>query len=97
MQGLLKRIVLRRFFFNANLENSKLISCSFFLTDFRNANLKKADLSLSSFEGTLLKGANLAGIKGLEDAFISSINIGTSENPIILVGEKAREWLQNKS
>ena len=32
----------------------------------------------------------------LEEAFIKSINIGTKENPITLLGEKAREWIQNK-
>ncbi|MFJ6267105.1 pentapeptide repeat-containing protein [Lysinibacillus xylanilyticus] len=84
-------------FLNANLENSKLISCSLDLTDFQNANLKNVDISLSAFEGTLLKGTTLVGIKGLEEAFIKSINIGTQENPIILLGEKAREWIQNKS
>ncbi len=84
-------------FLKANLENSKLISCSLYLTDFQNANLKNVDISLSSFEETFLKGTTLTGIKGLEEAFIKSINIGTLENPMILLGEKAREWIQNKS
>jgi len=45
----------------------------------------------------LLKGTTLAGIKGLEEAFIKSINIGTPEEPIILTGKEARKWIQNHS
>ncbi|TGU85561.1 pentapeptide repeat-containing protein, partial [Mesorhizobium sp. M00.F.Ca.ET.186.01.1.1] len=30
-----------------------------------------------------------------EEAFIKSINIGTPEQPNILVGEEARKWLKD--
>ncbi len=84
-------------FLNANLTNSKLVACSLYLTDFRNVTLNNADVSSSSFKDTLLKGAKLIGLRGLEEAFIKSINIGTPESPNILVGEEARQWLQNNS
>ncbi|OAB42112.1 pentapeptide repeat-containing protein [Paenibacillus glacialis] len=82
-------------FIKADLTNAKLISCSLYLTDFREATLKNVDVSSSSFKGVLLKGAKLSGIKGLEDAFIKSINIGTPEIPILIEGEEAVQWIIN--
>lgn len=84
-------------FTNANLSNAKLISSSLYLTDFRDANMNQVDVSSASFKGTLLHGANLTGLRGIEEAFIKSINIGTLEESNILVGEEAIKWLQDKS
>ncbi|WP_152392598.1 pentapeptide repeat-containing protein [Paenibacillus guangzhouensis] len=84
-------------FSKANLANANLMACSLYLTDFRNAILTNANISSASFKGTLLKGAELSGITGIEDALIKSINIGTSENPIILEDEEAARWLKNTS
>ncbi len=42
---------------------------------------------------SMFKGAQLKGVTGLEEASIRSINIGTVEQPDILAGEEARNWL----
>ncbi|MGO4527477.1 pentapeptide repeat-containing protein [Paenibacillus sp. 2TAF8] len=84
-------------FINTNLTNAMLISSSLYLTDLRNANMNHADISSASFRETLLQGATLTGLQGIEEAFIKSINIGTLEEPNILLGEEAIKWLQDKS
>lgn len=80
-------------FKNAVLIDCKLNIALFYLTDFSNAKLEDVDISLSTFEETLLKGVTLKNIKGVGEAHIKSINIGTQEKPIILLGEEARKWL----
>lgn len=84
-------------FVKADLSSANLVGGLFDETDFREAILHNADVRLSTFEGVLLKGAKLAGIRGVEEAFIKSVNIGTPEHPIILKGEEARMWLITKS
>ena len=56
--------------------------------DFRNANLQNVDVSDLTFEKVLFK-ANLEAIRGLDDAFIESINIGSLEEPFFL--EEAKQ------
>lgn len=80
-------------FNKADLRNAKLVGALFDQVDFRNANLQNTDVSTSTFEEVLLQAAQLEGMRGLEEAFIKSINIGTPEQPIILKGEDARQWL----
>ena len=84
-------------FAKADLSDANLIGGLFDEVDFRHAVLSNADIRLASFEGVLLNGAILTGVRGIEEAFIKSINIGTVEEPILLMGEEAREWLQIKS
>ncbi|WP_078552220.1 pentapeptide repeat-containing protein [Bacillus alkalicellulosilyticus] len=84
-------------FAKADLSEANLVAGLFDEADFRNAILLNADIRLATFESVLLNGAILTGIRGIEEAFIKSINIGTAEKPIILMGEEARKWLQNKS
>lgn len=81
-------------FVQADLSNTNLVAALFDETDFRNAIFINADVRLATLERVLLKGAKLTGLRGLEEAFIKSINIGTPEEPNILVGEEAIEWLQ---
>ncbi|AMM93248.1 pentapeptide repeat-containing protein [Peribacillus simplex] len=83
-------------FVKADLSNANLVGGLFDEADFREASLLNADVRLSTFEGVLLKGAKLGGIRGLEEAFIKSVNIGTPEHPIILKGEEGRQWLINE-
>lgn len=82
-------------FVQADLSDANLVAGLFDETDFRNAIFFNADLRLATFERVLLKGAKLTGVRGLDEAFIKSINIGTPEQPKILVGEEARKWLQD--
>lgn len=84
-------------FVKADLSDSNLVAGLFDETDFRNAIFFNADVRLATFEGVLLKGARLTGIQGLEEAFIKIINIGTPEQPNILIGEEARKWLLDNS
>ncbi|MGO4527467.1 pentapeptide repeat-containing protein [Paenibacillus sp. 2TAF8] len=79
-------------FSNAYVVDCNLINVSFYLTDFRNARLENVDISVSSFKETLLNGVTLKRIKGIEEAFFRSINIGTAEKPVLLEKEKARKW-----
>lgn len=84
-------------FIKADLSDANLVAGLFDETDFRNAVLLNADIRLATFESVLLNGAILTGIRGIEEAFIKSINIGSPEHPIILTDEEARKWLLNKS
>lgn len=81
---------------NAYVVDCNLINVSFYLTDFRNARLENVDISVSSFDETLLNGVTLKRIKGIDEAFFRSINIGTPEKPVLLEKEKAREWFLEK-
>ncbi|OME98416.1 hypothetical protein BK124_14470 [Paenibacillus amylolyticus] len=83
-------------FNNACLVDCNLINVSFHLTDFRNARLENVDISVSTFKDTLLNGVTLKGIKGIEEAFFQSINIGTPEKPLLLEKEEARRWFLEK-
>lgn len=83
-------------FRNAYLIDCNLINVSFYLTDFSWARLENVDISVSTFKETLLNGVTFKNIKGIEEAFFESINIGTSEKPILLESEKAREWMLEK-
>ncbi|OMD79251.1 pentapeptide repeat-containing protein [Paenibacillus odorifer] len=82
-------------FVKADLSDANLVAGLFDETDFRNAILFNADVRLATFKGALLKGAILTGVRGLKEAFIKSINIGSPEQPNILVGEEAKKWLND--
>lgn len=84
-------------FVQADLTESILVNSLFNEADFRGAKLKDIDISFSSFKGVLLKGTDLTGIKGIEEAFIESINLGTLENAVILEGEEGKKWLIDSS
>ncbi|AOK91132.1 pentapeptide repeat-containing protein [Paenibacillus polymyxa] len=83
-------------FKNAILVNCNLINVLFYLTDFSNARLENVDISVATFEETLLSGVILKNIKGIEEAHIKSINIGTLEKPILLKSEEAKKWMLEK-
>ncbi len=83
-------------FNSACLVDCNLINVSFHVTDFRNARLENIDISVSTFKDTLLNGVTLKGIKGIEEAFFQSINIGTPEKPLLLEKEEARRWFLEK-
>lgn len=80
-------------FCNADLFECKLINGCFYLTDFSNAILNNVDISGATFDEALLNGVILKNILGIEEAHFKSINIGTIEEPIILEGAKAKEWV----
>ncbi|WP_411344073.1 pentapeptide repeat-containing protein [Paenibacillus sp. WLX1005] len=80
-------------FFGSHLEYANLTDTLCIRTDFRKANLMQADIKMSLFDHVLLQGANLAGMKGIEEADIESINLGTVEEPIMLEGEQAKYWM----
>jgi uncharacterized protein YjbI with pentapeptide repeats len=82
-------------FYKTDLTHAKLVNSLFVEADFREATLKHVDVSVSVFEDVLIKGAKLTDIRGIDNAYIKSINIGTPENPIMLEGDKAKEWLMN--
>lgn len=83
-------------FRNAYLVDCNLINVSFYLTDFSWARLENVDISVAAFEETVLNGVTLKNIKGIEEAHIKSINIGTLEKPIFLKSEEAKKWMLEK-
>lgn len=83
-------------FRNAYLLDCNLINVSFYLTDFSWARLENIDISVATFEETLLGGVTLKNIKGIEEAHIKSINIGTLEKPILLKSDEAKKWMLEK-
>jgi len=80
-------------FAKADFTDANLVAALFDETDFREANLNNADVRLATFERVLLKGARLMGLRGVSEAFVKSINIGTTEQPIIIRDEEARQWI----
>ncbi|MGP3784348.1 pentapeptide repeat-containing protein [Paenibacillus sp. 1A_MP2] len=83
-------------FRNAYLVDCNLINVSFYLTDFSWAILENIDISVATFEESLLSGVTLKNIKGIEEAHIKSINIGTLDNPILLKSDEAKKWMLEK-
>lgn len=83
-------------FKNATLVDCKLNNVLFYLTDFSNAKLENVDVSVATFEEAVLNGVSLKNIKGIEEAHIKSINIGTLEKPILLKSEEAKKWMLEK-
>ncbi|MDM5280263.1 pentapeptide repeat-containing protein [Paenibacillus silvae] len=80
----------------AYLIDCNLINVSFYLTDLSWARLENIDISVATFEETLLNGVTLKNIKGIEEAHIKSINIGTLEKPILLKSDEAKKWMLEK-
>ena len=84
----------------ADFQNTHLIDCNlikvfFNETDLSHAVLENIDISAAKFEKTILKDITLINIKGIEEAYVESINIGTIEVPILLYLEQAKEWIFN--
>lgn len=48
----------------------------------------------ASFEGVSFYGATLKNIKGITEANFHSINVGTPNNPTVLLGQDAAKWLE---
>lgn len=80
-------------FKSADLTDCNLSNVGFVSTDFRNATLNNVDISASRFKKTLFNGAILKNIKGIDEAYFHSINIGTLEEPILLEEEQAKKWI----
>lgn len=76
--------------------NIKLMGVLFDMVDLRDAEIYNADISYSCFEKVLVKGIVLKNIKGIENVYTLSINIESAENPQILHGRNAIEWLKNR-
>ncbi|MBU5316073.1 pentapeptide repeat-containing protein [Clostridium bornimense] len=74
-----------------------MIGSGFYDADFRKAILINADVSSTTFEGVLINGAKLSGVKGILEATIKSIDVGTRENPIIIEGNQAVQCLLSRS
>lgn len=83
-------------FENATLSNSKMINACLYLANFSNVKFKNIDFSGTVFEETILVGAEFKNIIDIDGAIIKSINIGTFDNPIILLGDEAKKWIQNQ-
>lgn len=75
-------------FLGADLSNAELNICYFSGVDFRDSILDNANIEDSFFEDVLVKGASFRNVKGIENANIISINIGTPEQPILLKKKK---------
>lgn len=84
-------------YFGSYLEYANFTAALCIDTDFRQAQLMNADIKVSRFKNVLLQGSNLTGMKGIEEADIESINLGTVEEPIMLEGEKARHWMMEQA
>jgi len=80
-------------FLGADLSNADLNICYFSSVDFRDAVLDNANIEDSFFEDVLVKGASFRNVKGIENANIISINIGTPEHPVTLDKEQAKKWI----
>ncbi|WP_397387094.1 pentapeptide repeat-containing protein [Paenibacillus sp. ClWae2A] len=86
-------------FWETEFKRATIIDCnfsasSFSLTDFSNASLINIDISESRFEGVSFYGATLKNMKGITEANFHSINVGTPDNPTVLLGQDAAKWLE---
>jgi uncharacterized protein YjbI with pentapeptide repeats len=83
------------------LEQSFMASCTFEDLSLSNmdfhASLTDVDISEARFEGVLFYGVTLRNIKGIEEANVQSIHVGSDDKPIILKGQEARDWLRMKA
>lgn len=75
----------------------KLTGVTFDTVDLRNAVINDADVSYAYFDSVLVKGIRLKNIRGIENICHLSINIESVENPEILNGKEAMEWLKGRS
>ncbi|RJG21436.1 pentapeptide repeat-containing protein [Paenibacillus thiaminolyticus] len=80
-------------FLGADLTNSELNVCYFDNVDFRNSKLDNANIEDSFFENVLVKGASFRNVRGIDNANIISVNIGSPEEPINLNKEQAKKWI----
>lgn len=80
-------------FLGADLSNAELNICYFSSVDFRDSILENANIEDSFFEDVLVKGASFRNVRGIENANIISIDIGTPEQPKILDKELAKKWI----
>ncbi len=84
-----------------NFTNADIISCRFaeanlFQANFHNARLEDVNIKGTKFNETILNGVSMKKITGFDKAIFKSINIGTAEEPVILEGEQAREWVRER-
>ena len=84
-------------FRNAVLENCNLLNVFAWDTDFRNTVFRNVDFLGMSFDETIMDETTvLENPQNLKENYVESINIGTTEEPILLKGKEAFLWLQDR-
>lgn len=84
-------------FENVEVENCKFINSLLDNNIFKNVHFKNIDFTGALIENIFFDElSTLKNIKGLDEAHIKSINIGTLENPIYLENQEALQWIKNK-
>jgi uncharacterized protein YjbI with pentapeptide repeats len=77
----------------ADLTGAVIIYGYLMETDFTDARLDGADVTGCGIRGVRLQGATLHGLRGIEQAQILSIDIGSADAPELLEGDAAVAWL----
>lgn len=82
--------------------NSKIINCLFTgillsKVDFTNAYMEHVDFRGAYVKETIFSNVTIKSILGIDEAFIKSINIGTTDEPQMLYGDEAKQWLMNRA
>ncbi len=84
-------------FENVEIENSKFINTLLVNNIFKNVHLRNVDFSGALIENLFFDElSTLENIRGLNEAHIKSINIGTPEHAICLREYDALQWIKNK-
>lgn len=81
-------------FTNAWIRNSRFTDADLTDADFTGVRFEHVNFNRAIFDKTVMRGVTMKYMKGIPRAKYKSINIGTVEEPIILEGEKAKEWIE---
>ena len=85
-------------FENLEIENCKFINSLLDNITFKNVHLKNIDFTGALIENMLFDSTStLKNIKGIDNAQIKSINIGTFDRPVCLKNQEALQWIKNKA
>lgn len=94
---------IRTTFYEANLKgadftNAELSGASFSKANLEGCNFNNANLRATVFNEARLYNTSFKGATGLEEIYVNqSIDIGPEGSPIILEGEKMKEWLREQA
>ncbi len=83
-------------FSKSNICNSSFVNTNCLESNFTDSYIENVDFTSAYFDRTLFKNVSLKNITGINDITFASINIGTIEEPKLLVGADAKGWFVDK-
>lgn len=84
-------------FRDAIFKDTRFVDALLYKTDFSGSIMENVEFTLAYIEEATFNGVRMKAIKGIEEANIKSINIGTTDEPQMLYGDEAKQWLMNQA